>query len=128
VSSSPDRPNVGTQHEEKLRNSYMASGMEPGWTQGEPPSHGTDTDDVRVFILICGGHGLHSTPRERRNVPDIQTALLQYFIYNGGSDERIRRNEDNATAPGHAMNAGVEKPTFGLGIGGNRIHVVHRGA
>jgi hypothetical protein len=66
--------------------------------------------------------------RERRNVPDIQTALLQYFIYNGGSDERIRRNEDNATAPGHAMNAGVEKPTFGLGIGGIRIHVVRRGA
>ena len=128
MSSYPDRPNVGTQHEEELRNSDMAPGMEPGWTQGETPSHGTDTDGVRVFVSICAGRGLHSTPREGRNAPDIQTALLQFFIYNGGSDERIPRNEDNATTPGHAMDAGVEKPTFGLDIGGNSIHVVHRGA
>jgi hypothetical protein len=67
-------------------------------------------------------------PREGRNFLDIQTALLQYFIYNGGSDERIGRNENNATASGHTMDAGVEKPTFGLDIGENRIHVVHRGA
>jgi len=98
--------------------------MDPGRT----PSHETDTDDVRVFKSICAGHGSHSTPREGRNAPHIQTARLQYFTYNGGSDEGIPRNEDSTAAPGHTMDAGVEKPTFGLDIGGNSIHVVHRGA
>jgi len=37
------------------------------------------------------------------------------------------RNEDEATTSGHTIDAGVEKSTYGLGIGGNRIHVVHRG-
>jgi hypothetical protein len=64
VSSSPDRPNVDTKHEEELYNNDIAPGVEPGWSQGEPPSHRTDTDDVRVSILICAGHGLHSTPQE----------------------------------------------------------------
>jgi len=62
VSSSPDRPNVGTKREEELCNSDLAPGVEPGGTQGEPPSHRTDTDDVRVSIPICTGHGLHSIP------------------------------------------------------------------
>jgi len=64
VSSSPDRPNVGTKHEEELRNSDIAPGVERGWTQGEPLLHMTDTDDVRLSISICAGHGLHSTTRE----------------------------------------------------------------
>jgi len=37
VSSYPDRPNVGTEHEEELCNTDMALVVEPGWTQGEPP-------------------------------------------------------------------------------------------
>ena len=53
--------------------------------------------------------------------------LRVYNTYNGGSDERIPRNEDKATTFGHTMDAGVEKSTYGLGIGGNRIHEVHRG-
>jgi len=125
--SSPDRPNVDTKHEKELCNSDMAPGMEPGRTQGEPFSHRTDTDDVRVSISICAAHGLHSTPRGWRIAPDIQTARLHYSTYNGGSDERIPRNEDKATTTGHTMNASVEKPKYGLGIGGNHIHLVHRG-
>jgi len=126
VSSSPDRPNVHTKHGKELCNSDMVPGVEPWWTQGELPSHRTDTDDVRVSILICAGHGLHSTPQEWRNAPDIQTARLQYSTYNGCSDKRIPRNVDITTTSGHTMDAGVEKPTYGLGIEGNRIHVVHR--
>ena len=56
-----------------------------------------------------------------------QTACLKYSTYNGGSDERIPRNEDKATTSGNTMEVGVEKPIYGLGIGGNRIHVVLRG-
>ena len=48
-------------------------------------------------------------------------------VYNCGSDDRLPRKEDKATASGHTVDAGVEKPTYGLGIGGNHIHVVHRG-
>ena len=66
-----------------------------------------------------------SPPQEWRNVPDIQTVRLQYSTYNGGSDERIPRNEDKATTSGHTMDACVEKPTYGVDIGGNRIRVVH---
>jgi len=62
VSSSPDRPNVGTKLEEEICNNDIAPGVEPGRTQAEPPSHGTDTHDVRVSISMCGGHGLQSTP------------------------------------------------------------------
>ena len=29
----------------------MAPGVESGWTQGGPPSHRTDTDDVRVIYI-----------------------------------------------------------------------------
>ena len=118
---------MGTKQEEELRNSDMAPGVEPGLTQGDPPpSHRTDTDDVRVSISICAGLGLHSSPRESGNASDIQTARLQYSTYNGGSTKRIPTNEDKATTSGHTMVAGVEKPTYGLGIGGNCIHVVHR--
>jgi len=53
VSSSPDRPNVGTKLEEELYNSDIVPGVEPGWTQGEPPSHRTDTYDVRLSMSIC---------------------------------------------------------------------------
>ena len=52
---------------------------------------------------------------------------LQHSTQNGGSDERIRRSEDETTTSGHTLDAGVEKPTYGLGIGENRILVVHRG-
>ena len=40
MSSSPDRPNVDTKHEEELCNINMAPGVEPGWTHGEPPHIG----------------------------------------------------------------------------------------
>jgi len=126
MSSCPDRPNVDRKHEEELCNSDMAPRVEPGWTLGEPPSHSTDTDDVRISISICDRHGLHNTPREWRNAPDMQTARLRYSTYSGGSDERIPRNEDKATASGHIIDAGVEIPTYGLGMGGNRIHVLRR--
>ena len=36
MTRSPDRPNVGTKHEEEPCNSDMTPGVEPGWTQGEP--------------------------------------------------------------------------------------------
>jgi len=105
----------------------MALGVEPGWTQGESASHRMNSDDVRVSISICAGYGLRSTLREWRNAPDIQTARLQYSTLNGDSDERIPRIEDKATTSGHTMDAGVEQPAYGLGIGGNRIQVVLRG-
>ena len=38
MSSSPDRRNVGTKHDE-FRNRHMAPGVGPGWVQEEPPSH-----------------------------------------------------------------------------------------
>jgi len=53
---------VGIKHEEELCNSGMSPGVEPGWTQGELPSNRTDTDEVRISISICAGHGLHTTP------------------------------------------------------------------
>jgi len=40
IENSPDRPNVGTKHEEELCNSDMAPGVEPRWTQGELPHIG----------------------------------------------------------------------------------------
>jgi len=126
VSSSPDRPIVGTKHEEELCNGDMAPGVEPWLTQGEPPSHRMDVDDVRVSISICAGHGLHSTPR---NDETLRTLKLRVYstLHTMATATRESREMRIKQLHPDTMDADVGKPTCGLAIRGNRIHVVHRG-
>ena len=78
VSSSPDRPNVDTKHEKELCNSDMAPGVEPGWTQEEPPHIGR----IPMTLEYLYGNALdmaYMAPlpsREWRSAPNIQTARL----------------------------------------------------
>jgi len=49
--------------------------VEPGWTQGESPSHRTDTDDVRLSISVRAWHGLRSTRGNDETLPTFKLRL-----------------------------------------------------
>ena len=52
---------------------------------------------------------------------------LDIYIYNGGSGERVPKNENNTTTSRHKMEASVEELTHSLGSRGNHIYMVHSG-
>jgi len=96
--------------------------MDPGRT----PSHRTDTVDVRVSsISIFAGHGLHNT--HPGNDETLRIFKLPVCNTQNTMAAATRESREMSIKQLDSDTQWMQVWKYGLGIGRNRIHMVHRG-